>query len=561
MSVSFDDLVTVATVGVARKGLPDGTLAGQAGQADVPALTGSAAADPAAALLDAVALLTAARRAGMQPLSADRPAPGSASDASGPDRELSARAARLLRRLGHADASGVFPVPYSNLLAGPLAAARDAGYVLPAPLLPSLLDLAARDPELRPVVTALLGARGRWLAGHRPDWRRVVGQAQAAGAGGPDSVRPAAVTDGEKRTWRTGSRDERRGALAALRRRDPAAGRELLTTGWGKETGADRAALLDMLRHGLSAADEEFLEAALDDRASGVRDTARDLLARLPDSAFSRRAAERAAPLLRVERHGLRRRLAVTLPAEPDAAAARDGVPAVSAVDGLGNGGWRLIHVLAAAPLGDWERRLGLAPADLAGLPAADDLRAHVHAGWRRAVARQRGTGALTDEEQAAWALALLSADVGRDVKWRARAWTYDAALAAALPAGIRAERTAGLLNRAGFGDLEEARALEEEVVACPVPWLPVLADAVLVVLTRAAGKPNLPELARALLELADRGLPAPGRDYAAEPPRDYAAMLTKLAAQEQPWSPRLEAAAETIALRSAFQAELGLSS
>jgi Family of unknown function (DUF5691) len=526
--ISYDELVTAATVGVSRKGRPDGPLAGPAGQAGQ---AGTADPEPAAALLDAAALMTAARRAGLQPVRGLAATADAAFHPDGTERELSARAARLLRR--------VRPTTDGDLLADLLSAARDAGYVLSAPLLPALLDAAVRDTALRPPVAALLGARGRWLAGHRPDWRRVVGQAQATEAATPDSSETAVITDRETRTWRTGGRDERRGVLAALRRHDPAAGRELLAAGWSKENAADRAALLDMLRHGLSAADEEFLEAALDDRSGGVRETAQELLARLPGSAFRRRAAERAAPLLRVERHALRRRLAVTLPAEPDAAAARDGVPKSSEIRGIGDGAWRLIHVLAAAPLGGWAEQLGL----------------HVHAAWRRAVTQQRDS-ALSDEKAGAWALALLASDVDGTAKWGYRVWPEDAALTAALPPGIRVKRTAERLDRAvallGVGSDDSIRGLAAEVAACPVPWAPALADAVAGVLTRAAAKPSAPALPRALLTLAGRGLPADG-------PRDYAATLATLARPEPPWSSMLNNAAETIALRRAFRAELRL--
>ena len=62
-TVSFDDLVTAATVGVSRKPLAitglDGPAAGHAEVLD--------AANQAAALLDAAALMTVAGRAGFQP--------------------------------------------------------------------------------------------------------------------------------------------------------------------------------------------------------------------------------------------------------------------------------------------------------------------------------------------------------------------------------------------------------------------------------------------------------------------------------------------------------------
>jgi hypothetical protein len=544
--VSFDDLVAVATVGVTRKGLTVSELAGPAaGQSGV-----LDTADPAAALLDAAALLTVARRAGLRPAPGDL-VPGDGGGAeSETERELTARAVRALRKIGQSD---------SQLLADLLTAAGAAGYVLPAPLLPGLLDAAGRDSVLRPAVVGLLGMRGRWLTAYRPDWRLTVHQARAeqpeatgpAGAGGGDSGH------GDSGTWRTGGRDERRGFLARLRRRDPAAGRELLAAGWARETGADRAELLGLLRHGLSADDEEFLEAALDDRAAGVRETARLLLGQLPGSAFRRRTAERAAPVLRVERHGLRRRLAVSPPGEPDAAAERDGVPVASPVPGIGPGGWRLIQVLAAAPLDDWTSRSGLAPAQLVTLPVTDDLARYVHAGWRQAVVRERSASVNPASRRLTeWVLALLAADTVPDAKWAARAWPGDAALAAALPHPARAERAAALVTRTPADDRARAYEVTAEVAACAAPWPPVLADAVVSALARAAVRPDLPALPRTLLTLAARNLPADAGPASTGP--DYAAALAKIAVTHpQSWSALLDSAAETIVLRRIFLAEL----
>ncbi|HEY0936837.1 MAG TPA: hypothetical protein VGD91_24270, partial [Trebonia sp.] len=74
--------------------------------------------------------------------------------------------------------------------------------------------------------------------------------------------------------------------------------------------------------------------------------------------------------------------------------------------------------------------------------------------------------------------------------------------------------------------------------------------------LARAADRPDLPPLPRALLSQAARGLPASGGPAAGG--TDYAAALTRIAAAKpQPWSPLLDAAAETVELRRAFLAAL----
>lgn len=170
--VNFDELVTAATVGTARKPLPDGVLGGP--DAD----------DPAAALLDEAARQTVARRAGYEP---PRGVTGTAStpDESGP--VFSARAARALREACGWQ-SGRFPAD-SRLLPDLLRAASGAGYAAYPTLLPALLDAGSRRTALREPVAAVLGARGRWLARHRPDWQWAsedAGPASPRAAGPPE---------------------------------------------------------------------------------------------------------------------------------------------------------------------------------------------------------------------------------------------------------------------------------------------------------------------------------------------------------------------------------------
>ena len=534
MSASFDDLVTAATVGVSRRpfavtDLP-GPAAPHAGTLD--------AGDPAAALLDAAALLTVARRAGF------RPAHGLVGPLASPDDaapELSARAERALRQIGGAQLAPGFAAGDKELLADLLEAARDAGYVASAPLLPDLLDAAVRTTALRPVVTAVLGVRGRWLAQHRPDWQRVLDAEPAV------AMAETGPSDGPE-IWRTGSRRERQAYAADQRVRDPQAGRALLAADWARLSADERAALLAVLARGLSADDEEFLDTALDDRADAVRAVARRLLTLLPGSRLGQRATERAAAVLRLERHGLRSRLAVSRPGDPDAAAVRDGIDARLPSPSIGVGAWLLTQLIAAVPLAGWSALLGLPPGDLVALEVGPGLdaprRLDVHAGWRLAAVSQGNPE---------WAEALLAAGDPDDGGNRpATAWPSDRRLAAILPPARRAARAAALIAGANLnaGPAAAQHALAE-VGGGPVPWPGDLADAVLIVLSRAASLAVLPRLPRGLLDLAARGLPATGG-------RDYAAELTRLGdTRPQNWTPLVRKTAETILLRRAFLEEI----
>ena len=120
-----------------------------------------------------------------------------------------------------------------DLLAEWLAAAVARDRRVPAHLLPALLDRARRvspsDPELRRLSAEAGGSRARWLARLNPDWKFVTALAEA----GEDA-------------WRLGGKSQRRAYLTALRARDPAAARELITQSW-EAAGPERVMFLSVL--------------------------------------------------------------------------------------------------------------------------------------------------------------------------------------------------------------------------------------------------------------------------------------------------------------------------
>ncbi len=370
-AAGYEDLVTAATVGLDRRPLPVEALAGPAG-AHAGVLD---AGDPVAAFLDAAALLFSARRAGPVPAAADSGPAGLAPAAPDTAPELNARAAAVL---GYVLRGGD-----PDLLADLLTAAAAAGFRAPAPMLPGLLDAAARHRALREPVTAVLGARGRWLAAFHPDWQRVADTATA-------TARPELDLDDES-VWLTGRRAERRDWLAALRATDPAAARERLAAGWARETGDDRAGLLGVLAAGLSAADEPFLEAALDDRKQSVREAAARLLGTLGESDFTRRAIARGTATLALEQQGPRPALIVSLPESGDAAAARDGISATRPSQAVGTRAWLLTQLDRGGAAGRVDEQARPRPGragPAAGLRRVPGRRARGLAAGRRGPAR-----------------------------------------------------------------------------------------------------------------------------------------------------------------------------
>lgn len=513
MTTTYEDLVTAATVGIAQRPITVTGLAGPAGaHADV------LDPDPAAAVLDAAALLDVARRAGgLAATPVDLPAPAPPDGAP----ELSPAAAGILRDVFHRRAD-------RELAAQLLDAAAGAGRIAPAPLLPELLELATRDGALRPSIAALLGERGRWLAALRSEWLRVA-DAQAPVSDDPD-------------VWDTGRLPERLAWLTELRRRDLDAARDQLVSGWARETGEDRVQLLTALRTGLGPADEPFLEAALDDRKAEVRQRAARLLAALPGSAFTARAADRARAVLRLERSGLRRRIAVTLPPPPDDLAQRDGLRPASPYAAVGDRAWHLIQVVAAAPLSLWTETLRADPDTLADLEIDGGFGAEVHAGWRLAAQR---------EHDAPWAAALLGT---RHPGYRAAFTAPDEQLVGLLPVPSRVARAIDLLR-----DPRTSPATAAAVLACPAPWPGALTDAVLahIAAQLRAAEPSvpgsLPQVLGRSIDVTDaRDVPATLRELA-----DRFRARTAAAPVAGRWPAPLERAADVLDLRRRFFREL----
>ena len=258
---------------------------------------------------------------------------------------------------------------------------------VPPEWLPALLEWARQHRAARPLAMAAGRSRIRWLAGQNPKWNFAA--------------------DDSPEHWETGNREQRLAILRGWRASDPAKARGKLQAVWSREPAEARAALLASLAEGLDEADAPFLEGALDDRSKEVRQVAVDLLARLPGSPFAGRMVARAEPLLTFKRGGLlsRATLAVVLPADPDAAAVRDGLDpkAFGPQKLLGDKAVLLTLLLAAVPLRRWTDAWQLSPAELLKAAGKSDYADALSTGWALAAFRQR---------EGAWAEALLDAPV-----------------------------------------------------------------------------------------------------------------------------------------------------
>ena len=295
-----------------------------------------------------------------------QPAAGQPAQASA-DEQLAAcppQAEALLRRLLQENFPASLLPEWLMLLNGRRAR-------LPERFLPNLLALATRQAPLRPAVRPVLGMRGHWLAQFEPGWSWAGATQDAADL---------------HTLWQEGAPEQRTCALAAWRRQDPAAARAALQGTWASEAPEQRIALIDTLAINLDAGDEDFLEAALDDRRKGVRVAAQRLLARLPGSRLSHRMLARVTPLLQLEKRGLRgSRLLVTPPAACDAAMLRDGV-GEGKYPGLGEkAGW-LADMLAALDPAHWSTQWDVSPDECIALSADTEDRDALLFGWTAAL-------------------------------------------------------------------------------------------------------------------------------------------------------------------------------
>ncbi|MEU6116017.1 DUF5691 domain-containing protein [Streptomyces sp. NPDC047117] len=523
---------------------------------DVPMRVGQEAA---AALLDAAAVSTVRRRAGLRPApAAERPAPAPPDPRPElPDAARRRLALLLADRGGHTGSRRGAAPDLTELLPQWLAAAGERGYRAPAALLPALLDAARARTDLRPAALALAGPGALWLARLNDDWKFAL-----RGIGGAAAIPARGDQEAGRRLWEEGLFAERVALLSATRRLDPAAGLELIASTWSTERAEDRLMFLDSLREGLSAADEPFLEKALSDRSRNVRATAAELLSALPGAALATRMAARATACLRLEAAGDEEGggpvVVVEAPRGCDAGMERDGVVA-KAPAGRGERAWWLAQLLESAPLDAWSGHLGgRGPAEIVALPVAEGRRTEVHDAWCRAAVRQRDT---------AWARALLgtpsmAADRPSSIPDAAPMNAGPAAteagssrdtakLLGVLPEGERGTWVAEFIASHGLSDAFRLLGV------CAVPWTESLGTAVVDALDIARDAGSYPWSFSGVMGLAERCLDPAAADR-----------LDKLTARgDEPedgspgadgyWSEAFQRLVGTLRLRATMHAEL----
>lgn len=524
---AWEELVTAALLGTERR-TPPGCPPGR---------------EAPVALLDAAAVETVRRRAGLRPArAADRPQTAP----EDPRPALPPAAARRLAMLladrpgaGGGGRRGTAP-DLVELLPEWLARANDRGLAAPPEVLPALLDAARGRTDLRPAALTFAGPRAVWLARLNPDWRFALRATPGGGAALPHLDDAAKV----QQLWQEGLFAERVALLSAIRAREPEAARELLVTTWATERAEDRLMFLDSLRMGLDAQDEPFLEQSLADRSRNVRATAAELLSALPGSALAGRMAVRAGACVALDHTGDAPTITVEAPHECETGMERDGVVA-KAPAGRGERSWWFGQLVEATPLGTWARRLGgRTPEEIVALPVTDDWQAELHAAWCRAAVRQRDAG---------WARALLGSPSAPEAGGPgAVSLAERAKLLGTLSSDERAEWVAGFIATHG---LSEAFQL---LGVCTVPWAAPLGRAVVDALNIARDAGSYPWSFSGVMGLAERCLD----------PAEASRLDGLLAVPDEPedaspgaggyWAEAFQRLVTTLRLRAAMIEELG---
>jgi hypothetical protein len=346
MSVSHDPLFSTALLGTARMTAlppaPDARLE-DSWNAIPPE-------NPAAAVLQALALTRALRRAGTRSLEAP-----AAADPCPPDPrdELSAASIDALMRL----LKGEFP----EVLPEWLQLALSSGCVVPPRAVPELLAAAKRDRSLRSAVRGITGERGLWIARRHAAFAWLLEE--------------SAVDDG---AWEDGQPAERLAWLRQTRAVDPDRAIAAITAHWPGEEGTMREAILRVIAENPLPGDEPWLEElALKDRRQEARELAAAALLQVEGSAFLRRAQERIRGRVKV----VKKAITIDPPAAYDPAWAADGIKE-KPPQGTGEKAWWLRQMIALVPLADWPGLLEIPEGELFTLARDPDWQEPLLLGW-----------------------------------------------------------------------------------------------------------------------------------------------------------------------------------
>ena len=364
---------------------------------------------------------------------------------------------------------------YQDVLPEFLSITSSLGRIVPPETLPALLGLGRN--KLRRSVLPVIGERGKWLARHNPSWTYALGR------------------EDESDVWENGTRSERVDLLERVREYNAKHALELIQSTWEVDPYEERAAFVATLRNSLSLEDEPFLETCLDDPRKEVRDSALDLLIRLPESRHSARMAARLLPLLVYKSSILKgATIQVTLPQQVDASAKRDGVTASAISKKMGKQANLLAQMISLIPPSFWSQKWNQTPEKLLQAALKSEWKEALISGWYLGVVRSK------DPE---WAAAIAEMIVKQSGVQAITVEMDFRDLARLIPVE-RFEELAknSILNT--IKDLNDNHPIFMLLEAYDMPWSEALSRTILSSIQRQAGNPHW-RLMRALPAFALR--------------------------------------------------------
>jgi hypothetical protein len=257
-------------------------------------------------------------------------------------------------------------------------------FIVPPETLPALLGLGKH--KLRKLVLPVIGERGKWLASQNPAWSYALGREHA------------------DEDWEIGTQFERVQLLERIRGRDANHAIELIQSTWEKDPPEERAAFVAVLSNGLSMDDEPFLESCLDDSRKEVRETALNLLIRLPESRHAQRMGARLEGLIEYKSQMLGKdSIRVSLPEQVDAESKRDGISGATLHKKLGKQANLLGQMISLTPPSFWNQKWKQPPEKILQAALKSEWKDALILGWILATERSGDS---------AWAAAIADAVV-----------------------------------------------------------------------------------------------------------------------------------------------------
>ncbi len=201
--------------------------------------------------------------------------------------------------------------------------------------IPTILERAVGDMDLRKWVLPLIGERGRWLIEQNPEWAILFSKLSVD-------------------QWLEGSTEVRLNIFEKTRTDQPQAALKLLEASWPEIDAKVKLAFLQKMQAELNPSDEPFLEDCLYETRKEIRQLASNLLSQLPKSALVERMWERVQLYINFKKD--KQKLSVTLPDNIDETMLRDGIDPRHQWKSGGLKASRLGQMMAIIPPTHWEK-------------------------------------------------------------------------------------------------------------------------------------------------------------------------------------------------------------